>query len=222
MLFKNIFQRPTAPFSACVQDKSAALATSPSTKLTKSNTNSIKKRIRVNMSHILNRYIRSSTSSICILLMLNYLIMVKHFVDCNDTTTMNIETTTTIITSSPSIYQQYTTNSFYETPITTELYRFKRGVPYYVADGTGKRLTTAKKVTKYSCIDKEDDGLYEHKDCRKYWHCLYVGTIFENALERKCPIGTMFHPFERNCEISTLVRFVLFSFFLVLFRSHLS
>lgn len=63
----------------------------------------------------------------------------------------------------------------------------------------------SKKKSKYSCRDKEDEGHYEHVDCRKYWHCLYVGTIFETALERKCPIGTMFHPIERLCEISTMV-----------------
>ena len=56
------------------------------------------------------------------------------------------------------------------------------------------------------CIDKEDDGLYEHDDCKKYWHCLYVGTIFQSAVERKCPVGTMFHPLMSQCEISTVVR----------------
>lgn len=59
--------------------------------------------------------------------------------------------------------------------------------------------------TTYDCQDKQDDGYYEHEDCHKYWHCLYVGTIFQNALERKCPIGTMFHPLQGECEISTFV-----------------
>ena len=76
-----------------------------------------------------------------------------------------------------------------------------------------------KKAPKYSCADKEDDGHYEHIDCKKYWHCLYVGTIFEYALERKCPIGTMFHPLQRVCEISTVVisehLFFFFSFFIL-------
>lgn len=59
---------------------------------------------------------------------------------------------------------------------------------------------------KHFCRDKDDEGQYAHaEDCHKYWHCLYVGTIFEIALERKCPIGTMFHPLERDCEISTVV-----------------
>ena len=59
---------------------------------------------------------------------------------------------------------------------------------------------------KYFCQGKEDDSQHEHfENCHKYWHCLYVGTIFETALERKCPVGTMFHPILRKCEISTFV-----------------
>jgi hypothetical protein len=66
--------------------------------------------------------------------------------------------------------------------------------------------TSTTKTPDNFCIDKEDDGLYEHDDCKKYWHCLYVGTIFQSAVERKCPIGTMFHPLMSQCEISTVVR----------------
>jgi len=63
---------------------------------------------------------------------------------------------------------------------------------------------------KYFCRDKDDEGRYEHADdCQKYWHCLYVGTIFEIALERKCPVGTMFHPLNHQCEISTRVNICL-------------
>lgn len=62
---------------------------------------------------------------------------------------------------------------------------------------------------KFSCNDKEDEGHYVHQDCRKYWHCLYVGTVFEAALERKCPAGTMFHPIQRACEISSMVFLLL-------------
>ena len=65
--------------------------------------------------------------------------------------------------------------------------------------------TATKKTPDQFCIDKEDDGLYEHDECKKYWHCLYVGTIFQSAVERKCPIGTMFHPLLGQCEISTVV-----------------
>ena len=68
--------------------------------------------------------------------------------------------------------------------------------------------TSTTKTPDNFCIDKEDDGLYEHEDCKKYWHCLYVGTIFQSAVERKCPIGTMFHPLMGQCEISTVVRIV--------------
>jgi len=81
----------------------------------------------------------------------------------------------------------------------------KRDVSYYLANGVSNRISIKKKPSEFSCSNKEDEGHYEHYDCKKYWHCLYVGTIFENALERKCPIGTMFHPIERVCEISTMV-----------------
>jgi hypothetical protein len=57
----------------------------------------------------------------------------------------------------------------------------------------------------FTCSDKEDESYHEHQDCKKYWHCLYVGTIFQSALERRCPIGTMFHPIYKKCEISTMV-----------------
>jgi hypothetical protein len=60
-------------------------------------------------------------------------------------------------------------------------------------------------ATTFSCSDKEDDQHYEHLDCKKYWHCLYVGSIFQTALERKCPPGTMFHPISSTCELSTIV-----------------
>jgi hypothetical protein len=57
----------------------------------------------------------------------------------------------------------------------------------------------------FDCTNKTDNGYYVHHDCRKYWHCLYVGTLFELALERKCPIGTMFHPIQGFCEVSNWV-----------------
>ena len=42
-----------------------------------------------------------------------------------------------------------------------------------------------KNIPTYSCHNKEDDGYYEHEEsCHKYWHCLYVDTIFERAFER--------------------------------------
>lgn len=96
----------------------------------------------------------------------------------------------------------------------------QRGISFYIPDSGGggsqhptKKQATKKPAVKYSCLGKEDEGHYEHPDCKKYWQCLYVGTIFETAVERKCPIGTMFHPIERVCEISTMVGF--YSSFLV-------
>ena len=82
----------------------------------------------------------------------------------------------------------------------------KRSIFYNVDRKPNKtKENVSKNNIKFSCKYKEDEAYYEHHDCHKYWHCLYVGTIFENALERKCPIGTMFHPIQRTCEISTMV-----------------
>ena len=82
--------------------------------------------------------------------------------------------------------------------------KYQRGINLYklLEENDSRYL---QKQVRFSCRDKEDEGHYEHTDCKKYWHCLYVGTIFETALERKCPVGTMFHPIGRVCEISTLV-----------------
>jgi hypothetical protein len=67
-------------------------------------------------------------------------------------------------------------------------FKSKREQPsFYHANGLLNKadVDASKKTAKYSCRDKEDEGHYEHEECRKYWHCLYVGTIFEYALERK-------------------------------------
>ncbi len=58
----------------------------------------------------------------------------------------------------------------------------------------------------FDCSNRTDDGNFEHPDCKKYWHCVYVGTLFESALERECPQGTMFHPILGFCEVSNWVR----------------
>jgi hypothetical protein len=78
----------------------------------------------------------------------------------------------------------------------------------------GVKVSTEKTSSSFSCSDKEDDKHYEHEDCKKYWHCLYVGSIFQTALERKCPLGTMFHPLLGTCELSTIVS-SLFCFFIL-------
>jgi hypothetical protein len=77
----------------------------------------------------------------------------------------------------------------------------------------GVKVTTEKSTASgsFSCSDKEDDRHYEHEDCKKYWHCLYVGSIFQTALERKCPPGTMFHPLLSTCELSTIVSSRIFA-----------
>ncbi|RNA31635.1 hypothetical protein BpHYR1_045900 [Brachionus plicatilis] len=81
---------------------------------------------------------------------------------------------------------------------------YLRGIDIFrMLENSEQRL--APKLSKYSCSNRQDEGHYVHKDCRKYWHCLYVGTVFEEALERKCPAGTMFHPIQRTCEMSPML-----------------
>lgn len=86
---------------------------------------------------------------------------------------------------------------------------YLRGIDLFkMLENSERRLTPRLTDEKYSCRHKQDEGYYVHKNCRKYWHCLYVGTVFEEALERKCPAGTMFHPIQRNCEMSPTVLLV--------------
>jgi hypothetical protein len=83
-------------------------------------------------------------------------------------------------------------NNFFLNENTEDLYR--------------NELANSRRGPRYFCRGKEDDSQHEHSEnCYKYWHCLYVDTIFEIALERNCPIGTMFHPILKQCEISTMV-----------------
>ncbi|CAF0975712.1 unnamed protein product [Brachionus calyciflorus] len=77
-----------------------------------------------------------------------------------------------------------------------------RGINVFKIYENSERRLPPKTSDKFSCSDKLDESYYAHHDCHKYWHCLYVGTVFESALERKCPAGTMFHPIQRNCETS--------------------
>ncbi|CAF0732336.1 unnamed protein product [Adineta steineri] len=60
----------------------------------------------------------------------------------------------------------------------------------------------------FDCTGYEDDSyhsIYDADDCRHYWHCIYVDTVYMHAVKRVCPAGTEFHATLRQCETSSLV-----------------
>lgn len=61
----------------------------------------------------------------------------------------------------------------------------------------------------FDCTGYEDDSYHpilDADDCRHYWHCIYVNTVYMHAVRRVCPAGTEFDAHLRQCETSTLVR----------------
>lgn len=60
----------------------------------------------------------------------------------------------------------------------------------------------------FDCTGYEDDSfhpIYDADDCRHYWHCIYVDTVYMHAVRRVCPSGTEFDSVLRQCETSSLV-----------------
>lgn len=60
----------------------------------------------------------------------------------------------------------------------------------------------------FDCAGYEDDSyhpIYDADDCRHYWHCIYVNTVYMHAVRRVCPAGTEFDVNLRKCETSSLV-----------------
>jgi hypothetical protein len=60
----------------------------------------------------------------------------------------------------------------------------------------------------FDCTGYEDDSyhpIYDADDCRHYWHCIYVNTVYMHAVKRSCPAGTEFDAKLRQCETSSLV-----------------
>ena len=67
----------------------------------------------------------------------------------------------------------------------------------------------------FDCTGYEDDSyhpIYDAGDCRHYWHCIYVNTVYMHAVKRVCPAGTEFDPTLRKCETSSLVNIDNFIF----------
>ncbi|CAF1475627.1 unnamed protein product [Adineta ricciae] len=60
----------------------------------------------------------------------------------------------------------------------------------------------------FDCTGHEDDSLHPMinvEDCRYYWHCIFVDTVYVRAVKRKCPAGTEFDSNLKECEIANSV-----------------
>ncbi len=60
----------------------------------------------------------------------------------------------------------------------------------------------------FDCTGYEDDSyhpVYDADDCRHYWHCIYVNTVYVHAVKRVCPAGTEFDVALRQCETASEV-----------------
>ncbi|CAF1484657.1 unnamed protein product [Adineta ricciae] len=60
----------------------------------------------------------------------------------------------------------------------------------------------------FDCTGHEDDSLHPMmnvEDCRYYWHCIFVDTVYVRAVKRKCPAGTEFDSNLKECEIASSV-----------------
>lgn len=60
----------------------------------------------------------------------------------------------------------------------------------------------------FDCTGYEDDSfhpMYNSNNCRYYWHCIYVDSVYMKAVKRVCPAGTEFDSRLNECEISSLV-----------------
>ncbi|CAF1531951.1 unnamed protein product [Rotaria magnacalcarata] len=57
----------------------------------------------------------------------------------------------------------------------------------------------------FDCTGYEDDSyhpIFDADDCRRYWHCIYVDTVYMHAVKRVCPAGTEFDATLKKCETS--------------------
>jgi hypothetical protein len=65
----------------------------------------------------------------------------------------------------------------------------------------------------FDCTGYEDDSfhpMHNTDNCRYYWHCIYVNTVYMRAVKRVCPAGTEFDVRLKECEISSLVSIYIF------------
>ena len=71
----------------------------------------------------------------------------------------------------------------------------------------------------FDCTGHEDDSLhpmYNTNDCRSYWHCIYVDTVYMKAFKRICPAGTEFNRQTNQCALSSVININPFIFFIQL------
>ena len=60
----------------------------------------------------------------------------------------------------------------------------------------------------FDCTGHEDDSIHpisNGEDCRFYWQCIHVDTVYMRAVKRVCPAGTEFDVQMKECEISSVV-----------------
>jgi hypothetical protein len=60
----------------------------------------------------------------------------------------------------------------------------------------------------FDCTGHEDDSFHpvlNANDCRFYWHCIFVDTVYMRAVKRVCPAGTEFDIRLNQCEWSNFV-----------------
>ncbi|CAF0872157.1 unnamed protein product, partial [Didymodactylos carnosus] len=67
-------------------------------------------------------------------------------------------------------------------------------------------LTLTLPNEEFDCNGFEDDSYHPfYDDCLHYWHCLYVGTVYQRSVLRECPEGTEFDTDLKKCETAVLV-----------------
>ncbi|CAF1367153.1 unnamed protein product [Adineta steineri] len=67
----------------------------------------------------------------------------------------------------------------------------------------------------FDCTGYEDDSfhpMYNTDNCRYYWHCIYVDTVYMRAIKRSCPAGTEFNNELKECEIPSSVNCIKHNF----------
>ncbi len=66
----------------------------------------------------------------------------------------------------------------------------------------------------FDCTGQKDDSFHPMlNDCRFYWHCIFVDTVYMRAVKRVCPAGTKFDIRVNECEWANSVSLEILFFF---------
>ena len=57
----------------------------------------------------------------------------------------------------------------------------------------------------FDCTGQQDESFHPADDCRFYWHCIFVDTVYMRAVKRVCPAGTKFDIRINECEWANTV-----------------